>query len=87
MNVGEVGSAPRSSSPLIDVEAVSDDESDTPNSVVGQCVIIKIVNLFCCLSVLLHFVVYLTVLNIFTNHFLYIAYLLISLFIYIYIYI
>lgn len=36
-NIGEVGNGePRSSSPLIDVEAVSDDESNTPNSAVGQ---------------------------------------------------
>lgn len=34
---GEIGSGPRSSSPLIDVEAVSDDECDVPNSTVGQC--------------------------------------------------
>lgn len=35
--IGKVGNGvPRSSSPLIDVEAVSDDESDTPNSAVGQ---------------------------------------------------
>ncbi|KAJ8914468.1 hypothetical protein NQ315_011410 [Exocentrus adspersus] len=32
----EIGSGPRSSSPLIDVEAVSDDESDVHNSTVGQ---------------------------------------------------
>ncbi|KAK9707752.1 IQ calmodulin-binding motif [Popillia japonica] len=35
-NTGEVGSAPRSSSPLIDVEAVSDDDSDTHNSLVDR---------------------------------------------------
>ena len=35
--IGEIGSGPRSSSPLIDVEAVSDDESDIHNSAVGQC--------------------------------------------------
>jgi hypothetical protein len=32
----EIGSGPRSSSPLIDVEAVSDDESDIHNSTVGE---------------------------------------------------
>ncbi|KAF5289535.1 hypothetical protein FQR65_LT11810 [Abscondita terminalis] len=32
----EVGNGPRSNSPLIDVEAVSDDESDTHNSAVGE---------------------------------------------------
>ncbi|XP_074029388.1 calmodulin-binding transcription activator isoform X5 [Leptinotarsa decemlineata] len=32
----EIGSGPRSSSPLIDVEAVSDDESELPNSTVGE---------------------------------------------------
>ncbi|KAF5291164.1 hypothetical protein FQA39_LY14406 [Lamprigera yunnana] len=32
----EVGNGPRSNSPLIDVEAVSDDESDTHNSGVGE---------------------------------------------------
>jgi hypothetical protein len=34
--IGEIGSGPRSSSPLIDVEAVSDDESDIHNSTVGE---------------------------------------------------
>lgn len=37
ISIGEIGSGPRSSSPLIDVEAVSDDENDIHNSTVGQC--------------------------------------------------
>ncbi|XP_057668641.1 calmodulin-binding transcription activator 2-like isoform X3 [Diorhabda carinulata] len=32
----EIGSGPRSSSPLIDVEGVSDDENELPNSTVGE---------------------------------------------------
>uniref|UniRef100_A0A6P7FAA1 Calmodulin-binding transcription activator 2 isoform X7 n=1 Tax=Diabrotica virgifera virgifera TaxID=50390 RepID=A0A6P7FAA1_DIAVI len=32
----EIGSGPRSSSPLIDVEGVSDDENEIPNSTVGE---------------------------------------------------
>lgn len=50
-DVGEIGSGPRSTSPLIDVEAVSDDESDIHNSTVGQC---NDDAYLCCLSVLFH---------------------------------
>lgn len=56
--LGKVGnSVPRSSSPLIDVEGVSDDESDTRNSVVGQFNVSKNLNPLCCLSVFVFTVV------------------------------
>lgn len=57
-DLGEIGSGTRSTSPLIDVEAVSDDESDIPNSTtVGQwlsglCLLIFVVS-GCCISLLL----------------------------------
>lgn len=35
-HVGEVAGGPRSESPLIDVEAVSDDDSEAKQSAVGQ---------------------------------------------------
>lgn len=57
-DLGEIGTGTRSCSPLIDVEAVSDDESDIPNSTtVGQwlsglCLLIFVVS-GCCFSLLL----------------------------------